>query len=48
MSEGRIVEQGPATPVFGDPQDSYTRTLLAAIPRINPEWDRRRREGSLR
>ncbi|MEU7857725.1 ATP-binding cassette domain-containing protein [Nonomuraea sp. NPDC049141] len=48
MSEGRIVEQGPSAQVFGDPQDPYTRTLLAAIPRINPEWDRRRREGSLR
>ncbi|MEU4229953.1 ATP-binding cassette domain-containing protein [Nonomuraea sp. NPDC026600] len=48
MSEGRIVEQGPCAQVFGDPQDPYTRALLAAIPRINPEWDRRRREGSLR
>ncbi|WP_308249978.1 ABC transporter ATP-binding protein [Sphaerisporangium fuscum] len=43
MSKGKIVEQGPCGEVFADPQDPYTRTLLAAIPRINPEWDRRRR-----
>ncbi|MEV0620208.1 ATP-binding cassette domain-containing protein [Nonomuraea sp. NPDC050404] len=46
MSKGRIVEQGTTEQVFGDPQEEYTRTLLAAIPRINPEWDRRRRENS--
>ncbi|WP_311131996.1 ATP-binding cassette domain-containing protein [Nonomuraea gerenzanensis] len=46
MSKGRIVELGPAEQVFRDPQDEYTRTLLAAIPRIDPEWDRRRRERS--
>ncbi|MEV4474840.1 ATP-binding cassette domain-containing protein [Nonomuraea sp. NPDC049504] len=44
MNKGRIVELGDTRQVFGDPQDEYTRTLLAAIPRINPEWDRRRRE----
>nr|WP_246074502.1 hypothetical protein [Nonomuraea terrae] len=44
MSKGRIVERGPTGQVFGDPQDDYTRTLPAAIPRIDPEGDRRRRE----
>jgi peptide/nickel transport system ATP-binding protein len=44
MSQGRIVEQGPAEQVFGAPADEYTRTLLAAVPRIDPAWDRRRRE----
>ncbi|NBE95453.1 ABC transporter ATP-binding protein [Nonomuraea sp. KC401] len=44
MSKGRIVELGTTAQVFGDPQDEYTRTLLAAIPRIDPEWERRRRE----
>ncbi|WP_406312649.1 ATP-binding cassette domain-containing protein [Streptosporangium sp. NBC_01639] len=43
MSKGRVVEQGPCAQVFDGPQDPYTKTLLAAIPRINPEWDQRRR-----
>jgi ABC-type oligopeptide transport system ATPase subunit len=42
MSRGKIVEQGPRDAVFDQPQDDYTKTLLAAIPRINPEWDRAR------
>jgi peptide/nickel transport system ATP-binding protein len=44
MNKGRIVELGSRDQVFGDPRDDYTRTLLAAVPRINPEWDRKRRE----
>jgi peptide/nickel transport system ATP-binding protein len=32
MRAGRIVEQGPADRVLGDPQDAYTRELLTAIP----------------
>jgi peptide/nickel transport system ATP-binding protein len=43
MNQGRIVELGSRDQVFGDPQDDYTKTLLAAVPRINPEWDARRR-----
>ncbi|WP_407700744.1 ABC transporter ATP-binding protein [Streptomyces endophyticus] len=43
MHQGRIVESGRAADVFDRPRDAYTRTLLGAIPRINPEWDRRRR-----
>ncbi|PJJ70586.1 peptide/nickel transport system ATP-binding protein [Diaminobutyricimonas aerilata] len=45
MSQGRIVESGARDQVFDDPQDEYTRTLLAAVPRINPEWDARRRRN---
>jgi len=32
MRAGRIVEQGPAERVLGDPQDTYTKELLTAIP----------------
>jgi peptide/nickel transport system ATP-binding protein len=32
MRGGRIVEQGAAERVLGDPQDAYTRELLTAIP----------------
>ena len=32
MRGGRIVEQGLAERVLGDPQDAYTRELLTAIP----------------
>jgi peptide/nickel transport system ATP-binding protein len=34
MNAGSIVEQGPAREVLGDPQDPYTRRLLAAVPRL--------------
>ncbi|NLA55476.1 MAG: ABC transporter ATP-binding protein [Corynebacterium humireducens] len=34
MYRGRIVEHGPTEAVWADPQDEYTRSLLAAIPRI--------------
>ncbi len=32
MSEGKVVEQGPVTQVFTDPQSPYTRSLIDAIP----------------
>ena len=32
MRTGRIVEQGSAERVLGDPQDAYTKELLTAIP----------------
>jgi peptide/nickel transport system ATP-binding protein len=32
MRTGRIVEQGTAENVLGDPQDAYTKELLTAIP----------------
>lgn len=44
MTEGRIVETGTRDEVFDHPLDEYTRTLLAAVPRINPRWEARRRE----
>jgi peptide/nickel transport system ATP-binding protein len=34
MYQGRIVETGTAEQICGDPQHSYTQTLLAAVPRF--------------
>lgn len=43
MTQGQVVEIGSRDEVFDHPQHEYTRTLLAAIPRINPRWEARRR-----
>ncbi len=32
MHAGKIVEQGPAVRIFGDPQHPYTRRLMTSIP----------------
>ena len=37
MQKGRIEESGTTESVLGSPQSSYTRTLLAAVPRIRAE-----------
>jgi ABC-type oligopeptide transport system ATPase subunit len=34
MHRGKIVERGTPDQIYRDPQDPYTRTLLAAVPRI--------------
>jgi peptide/nickel transport system ATP-binding protein len=34
MQQGRIVEQGDALDIFERPQETYTRALLAAVPRL--------------
>ena len=34
MREGRIVEQGPVARVIAAPEHEYTRSLLAATPRV--------------
>lgn len=36
MREGRIVETGPAETVLLQPENDYTKTLLAAVPRLAP------------
>jgi peptide/nickel transport system ATP-binding protein len=35
MYRGRIVEEGPAEDVLGDPRHDYTRTLLTALPQAH-------------
>jgi peptide/nickel transport system ATP-binding protein len=32
MRHGRVVEDGPVARIFDEPQDDYTRTLVASIP----------------
>ena len=34
MNRGRIVEAGPVARVLGEPTDDFTKTLLAAVPRL--------------
>jgi oligopeptide/dipeptide ABC transporter ATP-binding protein len=36
MYKGKIVEQGDGDQVFADPQQDYTRRLLAAVPQPDP------------
>ncbi|MFF8411655.1 dipeptide ABC transporter ATP-binding protein [Streptomyces omiyaensis] len=36
MRAGRIVEQGTAAEVYDTPADPYTRSLLAAVPALDP------------
>jgi peptide/nickel transport system ATP-binding protein len=40
MHKGRIVESGPPSQIFLDPQAAYTRDLVAAIPGEGPEGGR--------
>ena len=44
MQNGRLVEIGPREEVLGNPQEDYTRRLIAAVPVPDPEEQRRRRE----
>jgi len=48
MTQGQIVEEGDRDSVFGAPRHEYTRTLLDAVPRIRPEWERQRRANARR
>jgi peptide/nickel transport system ATP-binding protein len=44
MSWGNIVEIGPAEEIYRHPQHQYSKTLLAAAPRPDPAFNRRRRQ----
>jgi peptide/nickel transport system ATP-binding protein len=35
MNHGKIVERGHVEQVWNDPQDDYTRRLIAAIPLVD-------------
>ena len=37
MKDGRVVEQGPATQVFSDPAEPYTRQLIDALPTLSAD-----------
>lgn len=38
MSEGRIIEAGPAQQIIGSPSTPYTRHLLADVPKLSEKW----------
>jgi peptide/nickel transport system ATP-binding protein len=35
MNAGRIVEFGPSEQIYANPQDDYTKRLIAAIPQVS-------------
>jgi peptide/nickel transport system ATP-binding protein len=44
MYRGKIVEQGSKEQILRNPQDPYTKRLIAAVPVPDPEEQRERRE----
>ncbi len=47
MSQGKLVELADADTLYTDPQHEYTRTLLAAVPVLDPDLARERRAQRL-
>src|SRR5690606_760658 len=37
MKDGRIIERGEVEPIFAGPRETYTRELLASVPRLTDE-----------
>jgi len=35
MRHGRIIEEGPASEIYSNPKESYTKTLLDSVPEIS-------------
>jgi oligopeptide transport system ATP-binding protein len=44
MNQGQLVEIGPAAQVYSQPQNEYTRALLAAVPVPDPRRMKERKE----
>jgi peptide/nickel transport system ATP-binding protein len=45
MQGGRVVEQGKVRDVLHRPEQTYTKTLLASVPDMDPDWLTRRLEA---
>ena len=44
MNQGKLIEIGPAAEVYSNPQQEYTRALLAAVPVPDPRRMKERKE----
>ena len=40
LQHGKVVETGPTAAVLGTPQETYTRALMAAVPRLDKRLER--------
>lgn len=45
MYFGKVVEEGSAKEVYANPQNDYTKKLLAAIPITHPKYRKRKRQA---
>jgi peptide/nickel transport system ATP-binding protein len=44
MEKGRLVEVGTRDQILKNPQEAYTKKLIAAVPIPDPETQRERRQ----